>query len=374
MKVQMLRYDDGSCAFQFGSAGTPFGFEPGDEDSLAVAFTKAVNEGVESGQEIEGEAAVLVAEVLKEAGAVVWDSEEALCDWQGDLSSQIPQGANGCPIGYIEDVAVGGEKVLICTYENGDMTRYVADVSVVADEPVLAPRSAWIEVEEQFVAKYGRALSNKTFEAARAAHEALGSLISRGEAERVREAEKGGKPKPGTKPDKRLSENMEKDAEEEEDTEKAVLSYSVSKATGAMRYTLGPLYAPMRKDAHGEYVEDDVLHKSLHEYVRDSAESGRRINLQHGDKGDVQCGEWVECVRWPYEHTIKMTDASGDEHEVEMPAGTVYLGVVWDEDHWDVEKNRPKNIDGYSLGGRAVKMRDDSTDLADMGYKVAKAV
>jgi hypothetical protein len=359
MRVRLLRYDDGSRAFQFGSAGTPFEFEPGDNDSTAIAFAKAVNEGLESGEEIEGEAAIQVATILKDtaAGTVVWDSENSLSDWREDIQSALPQDADGCPIGWVEDISVDCTQALVCVYANGDMSKYVVPITVGLDGcPIPADRSAWIEVTEQLVAKAGRRFSNATYSAIAAAHEHLGKLMEAAMRERTAEAEKGEKPNPGTSPDK---ENA--------------LSYSVAKATGAMRYTLGPLYAPMRKDAHGEWVEDDVLHKSLHEYVRDSAANGRRINLQHGDKGDIQCGEWVECVRWPYDHVIKMTDAAGEEHEVEMPAGTVYLGVVWDEQYWDATANRPKGIDGYSIGGRAVKMRDDSADLADMGYKVAKA-
>jgi hypothetical protein len=293
------------------------------------------------------------------------------------VQEALPKDANGCPIGYVEDISVDCSRALVCVYGNGDMEHYVVPVTTGLDgDPIPADRSAWIEVEEQLVAKAGRRFSNATFQAMQAAHERLGALLEAAANERTTEAEKGGKPKPGTKPDKRLKENMTKNegGEEAEDEDTQKMSYTVTKANAAMRYTLGPLYAPMRKDAHGEYVEDDVLHKSLHEFVRDSSEDGRRINLQHGDQGDVQVGEWVEAVRWPYDHVIKMTHPdTGEDHEVEMPAGTVYLGVVWDEDYWDVAKNAPKNINGYSLGGRAVKVRQEAETLKDMGYKVTKA-
>lgn len=361
--MTLRRYDDGSSAFQWSDVGEPFFFEQGDEDSLAVAFTKAVNEGIERGDDIEGEAAVAVAEVLKAAGDIVWDDEAALNDWRQDICEQLPKSnyaaseSGNASYYYVDDIYLDGSKVKICGCENGEPGRWVADVTRHGNDPVLAPRANWIEATEQLVAKAGRKFSDRNFTAMRAAHEALGSLIQVGEAERVK-AEEG----------------------EEEETAKsttdddAKMSYTVTKSDGAMRYTLGPLYAPMRKDAHGEFVEDDTLHKSLHEFVRDSTENGRRINLQHGDKGDIQVGEWVEAVRWPYEHTIKMRHPeTGDENEVDMPAGTVYLGVVWDEDYWDVEKNAPKGLNGYSLGGRAVKVRDDSETLKDMGYKVRKA-
>ena len=358
--MRLLRYDDGTTAFQWGEAGDPYVFEQDDEDSTVIAFTKAVNDGIESGDDIEGEAAQAVAEVLKASGDVLWDGEAALNDWREDLCAQLPpsnyamEGGKGNSYYYVDDVALDGSKVLICGMEGGDAKRWVAEVTEAGGEPVLAPRAQWVEVESQFVAKAGRKFSNAHFEAMRAAHDALGKLIAVGDAERT--------PKSDDEPATKAS------------TDGLEMSYSVTKADSAMRYTLGPLYAPARKDAHGEYVDDEVLHKSLHEFVRDSADNGRRINLQHGDKGDLTVGEWVEAVRWPYEHTIKMVNAAtGEEHDVEMPAGTVYLGVVWDEDYWDVEKNAPKGLNGYSLGGRAVKVRDDSETLKDMGYKVRKA-
>lgn len=365
-RVRLLRYDDGSQAFQWGEVGDPYIFEAGDEDSLTVAFTKAVNDGVESGDDIEGEAAQAVAEVLKAAGDVAWDSELALNDWQQDICAQLPSsnyavaGDGNSTYFYVDDIALDGTKVLICGCDHGQPGRWVANVTRQGDEPVLAPRSEWVAVEEQFVMKAGRKFSNSHLDAMRSAHEALGKLIAVGDAERA--PQDAGDTEDGD------AEDAQKNSDGRE------MSYSVTKSEGAMRYTLGPLYAPMRKDAHGEYVEDDELHKSLHDFVRDSAESGRRINLQHGDQGDTTVGEWVEAVRWPYEHTIKMRNSeTGDMHDVDMPAGTVYLGVVWDEDYWDVEKNAPKNLNGYSLGGRAVKVRDDSVTLKDMGYEVRKS-
>jgi hypothetical protein len=363
-RVRLIRYDDGSQAFAMGEVGEPFVFEPGDEDSVTIAFSKAVNDGIERGETIEGDSAIQVAAVLKEvaAGQVVWDSEYALNDWRSDLCAQLPKqkamSGEMCDYSpfYIEDVSLDGTKVLICGYEGGESYRYVAAVGRGTDgEPVLAPKDEWVTVAQQYVAaieKAGRMFSGKNLSAMQEAHERLGALIAMANPKAADDEEE---PEPAAKSDG------------------PAMSYTVSKATGAMRYTLGPLYAPMRKDAHGEFIEDDTLHKSLHEFVRDSSENGRKINLQHGDKGDVQVGEWVEAVRWPYDHVIKMLNADGDEHEVEMPAGTVYLGVVWDEDYWDVKKNAPKGLNGYSLGGRAVKVQEDAATLKDMGYKVRKS-
>lgn len=150
----------------------------------------------------------------------------------------------------------------------------------------------------------------------------------------------------------------------------AGLSYAVTKSEDEKRYTLGPLYAPDRKDAHGEWTDSDTLQNAVWEYVRESSDKGRRLNLQHGDFGDITVGEWVEVMAWPYEHEITLKQADGTEVQQTMPAGTVYLGVVWDEAAWpEVKKG---NLSGYSLGGMAVKVVDPDTDLDVMGW-AAKA-
>lgn len=362
MKVSLLRDENGPTAFRFGSTGTAFPFDAGDEDSVAKAFAKAVNEGIENGAEIEGEAALKVAAVLKAAGDLAWPAGSGYQALVNAVQEQLPKKTNGtgsntwesCPW-YVQDVALDGSCALICGWDSGAEENYVVPLTVHGDGAeatvVLGTRSEWKEVERDFVEKSGRVFSGRNLTAMKEAHDALGKLIELGApAQTFSEEEEAAKAAASGPP----------------------LTYTVEKANSAMRYTLGPLYAPMREDAHKEWIEADELQKSVHEFVRDSADKGRRINLQHGDKGDIQCGEWVECMAWPYEHTIKMTNAAGEEHEVDMPAGTVYLGVVWDEDYWDVEKCAPKGIDGYSLGGRAVKVRGTEESLKDMGYKVRK--
>jgi hypothetical protein len=54
-----------------------------------------------------------------------------------------------------------------------------------------------------------------------------------------------------------------------------------------------------------------------------------------------------------------------------MPAGTVYLGVKWDEPAWEAIKAR--ELTGYSLGGRAVRASFPGLDLDHMGDKLAAA-
>ena len=355
MKVTLLRYDDGSTAFQFGSAGDPRLFDSAYETSVAKAFALAVNDGLESGEEIEGEAAIKVAEVLKAAGDLAWPAGSGYEALKDAVQSQLPvvqqNGYESCPW-YVKDVALDGSCALIEGWDaSNGQEHYVVPLTVHGDgveaTVVLGDKSQWKEVAREFVQKAGRMFSGRNLNEIKAAHDALGKLIELGAPALAF-------------------------ADEEEETEKSklpALSYAVEKSDSAMRYTLGPLYAPMREDAHGEWIKDEDLHKSVHEFVRDTADTGRRINLQHGDKGDIQCGEWVEVMRWPYDHVIKQVDAAGEEHEVEMPAGTIYLGVVWDEDYWDVEKSAPKGINGYSLGGRAVKVRGTSETLKDMGYK-----
>src|SRR5581483_6913773 len=117
---------------------------------------------------------------------------------------------------------------------------------------------------------------------------------------------------------------MSRDADGTED-----LAYTVTKALEEERFTLGPLYAPERKDAHGEWTDAATLQKAVWSFVEESAANGRLLNLQHGDHGTQTVGEWVEVMAWPYEHTIKVATAGGEERELEMPAGTVYLGAKW---------------------------------------------
>jgi 2'-5' RNA ligase len=210
--------------------------------------------------------------------------------------------------------------------------------------PFMAARDAY------FVAKAGRVLSGKNLSQLKVAHEAMGKVIEKEE------------------------QRSKADAIEKVGAEPAVgegLNYAVTKATDEMRYTLGPLYSPDRKDAHGEWTDPETLHKATIAYVRERFKAGSsRINLQHSDKGDVTVGDMVEVMAWPYEHTVKMTSPGGEERTLDMPAGTVYMGVIWDEDVWPLVKSG--KIGGLSLGGRAVRVDAGNLDeLPDMGDKLA---
>lgn len=120
------------------------------------------------------------------------------------------------------------------------------------------------------------------------------------------------------------------------------------------QYTLGPLYAPGVIDAHGEYADDEELHRAVLQY---SLKNDRRIKLQHDTSREV--GTWVELMRWPYDHKITVTRPGEDPRELDLPAGTIYLGVLWDDDIWPAVKDG--TLGGLSLGGRAVRVKDGET-------------
>ena len=169
---------------------------------------------------------------------------------------------------------------------------------------------------------------------------------------------------------KRIRAALDTLMEKMHETEKSIdLVYAVAKASEEKRYTLGPLYAPDRLDAHKEWVAGETLQEAVWEYVRESAGNGRLLNLQHKLLGDVQVGEWVECMAWPYEHTIKVTVPGGEERELTMPAGTIYMGVIWNEESWPLVK--AGKLTGLSLGGKAVRVATPDADLPHMGDKLA---
>jgi hypothetical protein len=150
------------------------------------------------------------------------------------------------------------------------------------------------------------------------------------------------------------------------------LGYAVEKSVPEQRYTYGPLYAPDRLDAHKEWVDADTLQKAIWDYVRASSKTGRRINLQHGDFGDRTVGEWVEVATIPFEHTVRMIVPGVEKavRKVTFPPGTVWLGIVWDEDVWPLVK--AGKLGGLSMGGRAVRAASDGGKLTNMGWKIKK--
>jgi hypothetical protein len=142
------------------------------------------------------------------------------------------------------------------------------------------------------------------------------------------------------------------------------LTHDVLKQKAEQRFTFGPLYAPDRLDAHGEYTSADDLQKALWGYVETSSKTGRGINLQHEDYGKGAIGHWVEAVSWPYEVKASVTKAGDKPRTLTMPPGTVYMGVVWTEKAWPALKNGTLN--GLSLGGRAIRLPQVEKDAPSL--------
>lgn len=119
------------------------------------------------------------------------------------------------------------------------------------------------------------------------------------------------------------------------------------------RFTLGPLYVPDFMDAHGEWTDAEELQSGVWHWVRSG---DRRIFLQH-DR-DVEAGEWVEVMTMPQEWTVQMMDAKGNPiGEVTYPPNTTFLGVVWNEEAWEMVK--AGQLRGYSIGGFSDRMLAD---------------
>lgn len=133
---------------------------------------------------------------------------------------------------------------------------------------------------------------------------------------------------------------------------KRVGKYSVSKAEGEKRYTLGAMYIPDQIDAHGEWTDADELQKAVWDYVRTD---DRRIRLQHNR--DVVAGEWVEVMAFPYPLTVPVQTPDGLSMSHTYPANTVFLGVIWEPWAWELVK--AGKILGYSIGGRAERLYVD---------------
>jgi len=136
----------------------------------------------------------------------------------------------------------------------------------------------------------------------------------------------------------------------------------VIKASGERRYTFGVVYKASTEtdkslDAHKEYVSADELEKALWKYVQSG---DRNIYLQHGQLkaiGMMPVGEWVEIVHWPYETDAKFILPGQETITRKIPAGSVYMGVIWNEEAWPLVK--AGKIRGFSFGGRARKVLED---------------
>lgn len=146
-------------------------------------------------------------------------------------------------------------------------------------------------------------------------------------------------------------------------------AYAVAKADDEKRYTLGILYVPSARDADDEYAEAEELQKACWDYIR----SGYRgIRDTHTN---VEIGELVELVSWPYEVEAEARTGGGEVFKYKLPANTVYAGVIWSPEAWELYKQG--KLRGYSLGGKAVRLKeaDDSSSLPAMrDMRVAEEV
>ena len=121
------------------------------------------------------------------------------------------------------------------------------------------------------------------------------------------------------------------------------------------RFTLGPWYIPDQQDAHGEWTDSQELQQGLWDYVKSG---DRKIRLQHNK--NVIAGEWVETMTWPYSVQVPMQKADGSSQDATYPAGTVFMGVIWEPWAWDLVK--AGKLTGYSIGGKSERMMVDLPD------------
>lgn len=128
------------------------------------------------------------------------------------------------------------------------------------------------------------------------------------------------------------------------------LEYAVTKAMDEERYTFGPLYTPGEVDAHQEFVDRQTLTKAMRAFAMSGT---RTINKQHRT-GSAPIGNIVDWVVWPYEAEVELGVPGRDVRKAVLPAGTAYVGVVWEPHEWPSVKGGA--ITGYSLGGRAMRV------------------
>ena len=151
-----------------------------------------------------------------------------------------------------------------------------------------------------------------------------------------------------------LDEDVKKAYEVMEDQPPTVLKSSPEK-----RFSYAPMYMPGRLDAHDEFVKSaDDLQQAAWEYVRKTGHD-RTIYLQHIDK---PAGEWVEITSWPYEVEAPMQMPDGRVRKAKLPAGTVYMGVIWEP--WAYDMVKKGKLLGFSMGGWAKRVEAELVEKA----------
>jgi hypothetical protein len=133
------------------------------------------------------------------------------------------------------------------------------------------------------------------------------------------------------------------------------VEYALVEKADEQRYTFGPIYMPGALDAHREYADTDVLQGALWDFF----ENGDKV--LHKQHTDAPVGRIVELVSWPFEQRVELTNpGTGVAKTVTLPAGTTYAGTLWEPEAWPLVKSG--KITGYSMGGTAVRMRDQSAE------------
>jgi hypothetical protein len=130
--------------------------------------------------------------------------------------------------------------------------------------------------------------------------------------------------------------------------------YEVTKSNDEKRYTLGVMYVPGVRDSDNEYANADELQRACWDFVR---KGSKRVRDTHTA---TEIGDLVELISWPFPTEAEMSTGDGKVVKRKLPAGTVYAGVVWDEKVWPLVKSG--KLRGYSMGGKAVRVRDAATD------------
>lgn len=155
-----------------------------------------------------------------------------------------------------------------------------------------------------------------------------------------------------------LGDTPEDDASTRGDT---VGTYSVIDKANELRYTLGPVYSPGVIDSQGEFTDEDELRKMVWQYFGSADKS---LKKQHGPE---TIGQVVEIMQWPFEQELSLSVA-GAVRKMKLPAGTVYAGVQWNPEAWPLVKSG--KITGYSMGGKAVRIRDAADDKDLLKFEI----
>jgi hypothetical protein len=133
-------------------------------------------------------------------------------------------------------------------------------------------------------------------------------------------------------------------------------NYAVTKSEDEKQYTLGVLYVPGARDADNEFTGAEELQKATWDYFRSGYRGVRDTHTK------VEIGELVELISWPFPVDAEAKLGDGTVKKYKLPAGSVFAGVVWNRDAWQLVK--AGKLRGYSLGGKAVRMKEAATDDA----------